>query len=579
MKHNRPFSSFLSIQSAIACGGVFLAAFTLYTHTIHHDFVWDDYGVIVHNRNIRSYRDALKTLHSSALKPFEPGDPSKLTKSNYRPLRTLLHAVAYSWWGTDSAAPYHLLNIVAHAVVCSLAFLFFLQIFKNVLPALCGALLFAVHPVNTEAVCWAKSVEDLMAAAFLMITVLLFPLPSKRVARGVFGSPISYALALLSKLSTSFLPVFIVLNDWFSGRRRQGGDAGDAGRSLFRLKPSVHSILTLIMVVEVASAFLLRRWVVGKFAQQALSIHELLKTWLSMPRVFLRYLRLEVLPIGLLVDYRAYPAAESLVDPVAWMFAGFFIVVFCLVTWWLWKHGLSSGWLWFWAALLPFANLVPMVQLGAERFLYIPTIGFVWLLVDVLWRFPRARKWFPLFFCAVIPLFAALTIQRSVVWRDGVTLWEDAHRHWRGGSRIMVNLVKVYNWKGRYDDALPLCLELYEKCPNSHHAWLLGYTLCLMDEEEEGIPFLIESKTSPVLNHVGLELVKKGEFALAAVCFRQASVFSPGNKTYLDNLIVLLRDHPELLRESGEPDEDDNVEPPSKIMRASSSKPRPGVVK
>lgn len=69
---------------------------------------------------------------------------------SYRPLTVLTFRLNYLF-SELSAASYHLLNVVLHAVVCVL-FLRVCRLFLDKTSSLVAALLFAVHPIHTEAV-------------------------------------------------------------------------------------------------------------------------------------------------------------------------------------------------------------------------------------------------------------------------------------------------------------------------------------------------------------------------------------------------------------------------------------------
>jgi hypothetical protein len=76
-----------------------------------------------------------------------------------------------------------------------------------------AALLFAVHPASSEAVSWAKALDDLMATALLLAAFLAAWKawePGRNGGAWAAAAAMCYAAALLSKESTvSFLPLFL----------------------------------------------------------------------------------------------------------------------------------------------------------------------------------------------------------------------------------------------------------------------------------------------------------------------------------------------------------------------------------
>ncbi|OGV49904.1 MAG: hypothetical protein A2X49_11835 [Lentisphaerae bacterium GWF2_52_8] len=516
--------------SAIA----WISAVAIYGCTLSFDFIWDDCGVITHNQDIRSIRTAIDSFWRSR-DSFKDYDPSQMTHEIYRPLRTVAHSVLYKYWGLNPL-PYHAANILAHATVAVLAFLLFWRLMGNAGAALCGGLVFALHPVNTEVVCWAKSLEDLFAALFVLGSLHLFLsalAPRKGTLPLWLGAGILYALALFAKASVIFFPVFLVGFLCIRLLKLPGMTRLPAPRASAWAFCGACGILGM--------AFLcIRHIVMGKTAQGAFITGNCWTTWLSMPRVFLRYMRLEFVPVDLLADYEAYPYAHKLSEFTPWLFAILFVLIFCGITWLLIRARSGLGlcaWLWFWAALLPFSNIIPMLQLGAERFLYIPTIGFACFcaLGFASWKLERpALKNCLLVF--VLASFAVLSFGRSLDWKDEISLWEATLPQAPSSPRVQHNLAKAYLGVGRPQDCLTVAEKLWKQCPTKEYAAFYGFALCRAGRSMEGVPLLVKLKNHVVLNIVGAEAASQGQADLADYCFKMAMEFAPDKQEYQSNL-------------------------------------------
>jgi len=93
---------------------------------------------------------------------------------------------------------------------------------------------------------------------------------------------------------------------------------------------------------------------------------------------------------------------------------------------WAWRrqesHLMALAVLWIAAFLLPVSNLLPMMQYMAERFLYLPLVGWVLALAWLSTRLRHARlqRIAPM---AVLIFWALLSWQRSLIWKDELTLF------------------------------------------------------------------------------------------------------------------------------------------------------------
>ncbi|XP_054716844.1 LOW QUALITY PROTEIN: protein O-mannosyl-transferase TMTC2-like [Uloborus diversus] len=151
--------------------GVPVLALLLYWNTLDADFAYDD------SRAIKTNQDLLPSTPLSRLFTDDFwGTPLTHSGSHksYRPLCVLSFRLNYLLSGLEPG-PYHLVNVVLHALVSALfALLARALLVRSPLSAFSAALLFAAHPVHTEAVAGVVGRADLGACLFFLLGLLAY---------------------------------------------------------------------------------------------------------------------------------------------------------------------------------------------------------------------------------------------------------------------------------------------------------------------------------------------------------------------------------------------------------------------
>uniref|UniRef100_I3J7N7 Protein O-mannosyl-transferase TMTC3 n=1 Tax=Oreochromis niloticus TaxID=8128 RepID=I3J7N7_ORENI len=140
-----------------------------YWNSLSCGFVFDDVSAILDNKDLRPSTP----IRNLFLNDFW-GTPMAEERSHksYRPLTVLTFRLNYLF-SELSAASYHLLNVILHAVVCVL-FLRVCRLFLDKTSSLVAALLFAVHPIHTEAVTGVVGRAELLSSIFLLAAFLAY---------------------------------------------------------------------------------------------------------------------------------------------------------------------------------------------------------------------------------------------------------------------------------------------------------------------------------------------------------------------------------------------------------------------
>jgi len=412
--------------------GLLLATAALaYANTLANQFVFDDELYIWPNPQVTN----------PSLPPFF--SPHYFTNV-YRPLT---FATLAANWAVGGVKPfgYHLLNLLLHACVTWLLFIL-LENLLSALPegktvAFAAALLFAVHPIHTEAVSWVVGRAELLAAGFLFAGWILH-LRDRPIA-----SLACFALALLSKESAvTFLPL-ILLGDYATGKRKP--------RSHYALAGGL-TLLYLGVLWKVQG---------GRFGQAAIAITDnplaaLPAGWriLNSLHVAWKYVALQIYPAVLSCDYsfnqipvfrdwrHTWPAALAAAAVLgAWIWA-------------VWKHqtGPALAGAIYIAGFAATANiLMPTGTIIGERLAYLPSAGFCLLLAcgwNLLQKHQKTLGW-GLLTAAVLAL-SVRTVIRNRDWKDDFALYSSAVRAVPQDAKMHAGLARQYSLRNEADLAV-----------------------------------------------------------------------------------------------------------------------------
>ncbi|XP_074489781.1 protein O-mannosyl-transferase TMTC3 isoform X1 [Sebastes fasciatus] len=163
-----------------------------YWNSLSCGFVFDDVSAILDNKDLRP----ATPLRNLFLNDFW-GTPMSEERSHksYRPLTVLTFRLNYLFTEL-SAASYHLLNVVLHAVVCVL-FLRVCRLFLDKTSGLVAALLFAVHPIHSEAVTGVVGRAELLSSIFLLAAFLAYT-KSTSADHSIVWAPIALTVVLVA---------------------------------------------------------------------------------------------------------------------------------------------------------------------------------------------------------------------------------------------------------------------------------------------------------------------------------------------------------------------------------------------
>ena len=368
-------------------------------------------------------------------------------EASYRPVCTATYFVDRAIWGEQVFGP-HLTNILIYMGTVALLFLCFRNVLRGQrVGAFAGALLFAVHPLHTEVVNNISFREDLLASLFLVLAWWLYQRGRTSGCRGwLLASALSYLCATFSKEFAIMFPALMLLMD-IAGRQREGHKT-----------PAVPSRLTYYAMLLAATAiFLVVRFVVltydvaGAEGAARMSPGALV---VANVKIQARYLSLFLFPI----DLRSYYARASYVpalDAVFFCGLGALLLLVVALLYFRRYRWFVSGWLWWGIAMAPVANVYPLFQPMAERYLFWPSVG------PCLWAgwlagrwLARSRRLATVVLLLVAVALSIAVVQRNGVWRDELTVWNTVSLRTIDDAMVEVHLATANFSVGNYRKAI-----------------------------------------------------------------------------------------------------------------------------
>jgi hypothetical protein len=458
------------LRPAVAAALVALVATGVFANTLGNAFVWDDAYNVVANPAIRSFEGVLGLFSSSVADHSNTEQLRGMNSSYWRPLTIASYALEYALFGLRPAV-YHATNVLLHGAASLLVLALGMSLFSRpeggVGPGvLLGALLFAVHPLHTEAVCVVTYRSDLLAGLAVLGGLLLWVRGSQRggaVERRavLLWVPLVYAAGLCSKEMAVSLPLLVVLWDLSAGAAER--------RPLWQIAGRAAPLLLLLGGYLLVRSSLLSPSKLTFFGQQPGST-----VALTMLSVFALYLRLLVWPWPLnpFYDWAVLPFRHSPLDPMV-LLGGGALVGFCAAIWVAWRRG-QRGVLLCLASLLlillPVSQLVPIIVAAGERFLYAAIAGPCLLAGLAL---ERAGAWtgavdvgrlrgklVALAAVAILIVFGALTVLRNHDWRSDRAVLEANVKDFPRSQNARVSLARLDEREGRLRAALRVYQQL-----------------------------------------------------------------------------------------------------------------------
>jgi len=468
--------------------------FSIYSNAFKAPFVFDDYVTIVENNDLHNY--------------------SILSKWNIsRYIGHLTFALNYHYNKLNPHG-YHIVNIAIHIINSFLVFLLFTSFFQllraeipaylNYFFSLIGTLIFATHPVQTQAVSYISQRFASLAALFAMASIYLF---IKFRINESHAKYIFYALSLMcallaykTKENTATLPLAILLLE----------------RILFKNSTSIKKIIFIIPYFLLLSVIIISFISINKpigiilqdTIQKSVETQTISRLTYLMTqfRVITTYVRLLFFPAHQSIDYY-YPLSKSFFETKTFLSFIFICIIIIAATLGRKSYsGITLGIGWFFIFLLVESSIIPIRDVIFEHRIYLPSVGFIFSLVFFTYiltfdkqienqqkiiskatqkkrkasttnkeSFINIFKKSNLIMVAAISLaiiitLSFLTYKRNFVWKDEVELWKDAVRKFPENPRAHLNLGTSLSSANRCQEAIPELIAGLKIMPNNARA-------------------------------------------------------------------------------------------------------------
>ena len=429
--------TWLASALAVACiAGVTVLVFSPTRHNGFLQLTFDD-QLILDDPDVRQ----VDWAHAGNL-------ITEFRHANYVPLTMLTFALQYRFSGFEPA-PYHVVNVLLHATTAILLFVFLRPLVGSPWLAALAALIFAVHPLQLEAVSLAIQRKTLLSGALFFVALIGYQHWCRTRSRGAYAAALlAFTAAAAAKPTVVTLPLVLMLYDYvFVGAHVRLAD-----------KLPFFAVAAVFSAAAMAASH-----AVGAIYPPhggSWPAHTLVAARATMESVAALFLPLTLSPIyyyrpGTQYDVLNFIALAGLILLVAfvtlrrrqdpWSF-------FCV--WW------------FILALLPQSNIFPLAQLRPDRYLYLSIAGFaLWCAVALdrlarsnafgsRWRLAAAATG-----CLFVAMLAGITYRSASIWRSDVSAWQRVvERHpWCATAHTMLG--RAYHARGEGEAAERLYLD------------------------------------------------------------------------------------------------------------------------
>ncbi len=502
------------------------------------------YFGVLDNNFLVNWDDDLYVTANPDIQSFNPGNLKKIFTNYYvgmyAPLQMLGYMFDCAIWGLEPFG-FLLHNLFLHTLNGGLLYLLLRSLQASQPAAFLGALLFLVHPVQVESVAWVSQRKNLLSMFFFLISLGAYHryVVNKALKKTFFWvAGITFLFALLSKSVAVVLPVVLVAYDfllWPFDRRW--------------LRCAAEKIPFIILAAVFA-------WIAMESQSTTLEWRggiaseyhggSAYATFLTMLTVYQKYLLNIVWPSGLSASY----SPDILVAADARILLPILLLFMTLCAPLLFKNS-NRRKAFFWVSVfivgfVPVMQIVPLITLMNDRYLYFPMLGLCGYLALVIDKLPvPASRFAVVVSCLFLVAMSCLTIARIPVWNNPAALWKDATIKEQGSELAWHGLGLAHYNEGHYQKAIKAYQEALRIQPSYPDAsYNLAIALILEGSFRESEHTLLELRRGhPNSYSVTLLLANtyyfQNDFQMASILYEVVKRMNPRNP-YAWNLLSLV---------------------------------------
>jgi tetratricopeptide (TPR) repeat protein len=429
-----------------------LAVLICYANSLSGVFQFDDYNVIVNNPRVHTWSSWLEGL-----------------TLGIRPLLKVSYTI--NWTMNSGVLGFHITNVLIHMANTFLVYLLTKEFIRTQWQAdklmnapFCAALLFAVHPIHTEAVTYVCGRSSSLMTFFYLAGMLtyIYGRVQQSKIKIYFFTPLLFIAALSVKETAVTFPFALLLWEYACGGKWQS--------SLRQLWPSCLVLLVggLIFILSQSYASQMVRSLEfnslqGNAATQLDAFTYLLKQWM--------------IPIALNIDtdLKLQRDLSESTQPLI-IFAVFFsLIVVC----WRRRPWVSFAIAWVMLQLIPLHMLLPRLDIANDRQMYLAGWPIFLMLIIELTLLLKQRI-FQFVVIVLLAIHTSLTIFRNRDYASEISLWEDTAKKSPYKARVHNNLGYAYLLAHRNIEARREFLTALKMDPSLYKA---RYNLYRVDDE------------------------------------------------------------------------------------------------
>ncbi|MDX2173921.1 MAG: tetratricopeptide repeat protein [Bacteroidota bacterium] len=412
-----------------------VTALVYFKFLFYNHISWDDPEMVFKNRAVQSFD--IKALFSNHY------------VGNYIPITMLMHAIAWLFFENNDWG-HHLINILFHLLNGVLVYSVTNKLFKQNWLANLTCIVFLLHPLQIESVGWISELKTILSATFFLLA-LLYYLKYNEFRRQKFYliALFLFCLGSLCKSSAVILPLVLLLVDVFNNKT-------------FSFKFLINKI-PLFIISLIIGLITIKAQTADLFINHSHEFPYYQRIGLA-GYAMLKYFSLFLFPVKLSVIY-SYPEIKT---PI--LIIGYSILL--LLAGSIFYFIKLKKYNFLFISSFIFLNLILVLQLlpfgealYADRYAYLPIIGFAWALSFIV-NVIKTNK--VIIYALVILIFSAFTFNRISKWQSATSLYEDILKNYPNQFIALNSLGVEYMFANNNLKALDYFNKAATVAPNNY---------------------------------------------------------------------------------------------------------------